>query len=80
MRFRHLNQHLTCTHRFSTEFTISSCPPIARNLPRRLRHKCRECEPVVIFILLEVGVGDKKELVEARRIFLGDDTFPYLMS
>jgi hypothetical protein len=67
------------THRFSPKFTISILPPIASNLPCRLRHERRKRKPIVVFVFLEINIGDQEESVQQRRVFLRDDGVPDLI-
>jgi hypothetical protein len=40
------------------------------DFPTGLLHKSRECEPVVVYVFLEVRVGNQEERVERRRFVL----------
>jgi len=58
------------THCFSAKFTLGSLPSIVLNLPRRFKQERGKCEPIVVFIFLEIGIGDQEGSVQQRRAFV----------
>jgi hypothetical protein len=52
--------------------------PVIVDLPQRLGSEGGKREPIVEFVLLEIGEGDEKELCQHRRVMVLGDAVPDL--